>query len=80
MPKTVSISLRVPRVISSIEIGGKVYELNNDYDFNDVLLKVPAPTSAVSIKLNLITKDTEENLVNKTITMNLNIEHYIKLK
>ena len=75
-----TLGLKVGDIISSIEIGGKVYELDNDYDFNDLLIKVPSPTTETIIKLNIITKDTEENLVNKTITMELNIEHFTELK
>lgn len=75
-----TLGIKAGDLISSIEFGGKVYELNNDYDFNDVLIKVLTPTTETIIKLNIITKDTEENLVNKTITMELNIEHFTELK
>ncbi len=67
-------------LISSIEIGEVVYELNNDYDFNDVLLKVSTPETDVQIKLNLITKDNQEKLTNRTITITLNNTYFTNLK
>ena len=67
-------------LINSITIGEKTYELNNDYDFNDVLIKVATPETEVQIKLNITTKNEQSELEDKTITFTLDATYFTEVK
>ena len=56
--------------INSIEIESKTYSLNNDYDFDDVMLKVSEEIT--SIKLNVTTQNASGTLETKIVELVLN--------
>lgn len=68
-------------LINSIQIGAKTYELNNDYDFNDILIKVLCPenSSSVTIKLNITTKDEQGNVSSKDVELTLTANDFSEL-
>lgn len=58
-------------LINSIKIGETIYELNNDYDFDNILLKVSVPSSSTTITLNVTTKNDSSETEIKDIQITL---------
>ena len=75
-----SVGIKEGDIINSIEINSKIYELNNDYDFNDIMLKLSYPESTTTIKLSVITQDEYGALATKTIELNLDSSYFTLIK
>ena len=71
--------IKVGDVIESVTINGIVYELNYDYELNDLLLKVIYNSSDnYSIKFN-ISRTENESLTNLDITLNLTNSNFVSI-
>ena len=71
--------IKVGDVIESVTINGIVYELNYDYELNDLLLKVIYNSSDnYSIKFN-ISRTENESLTNLDITLNLTNSNFASI-
>ena len=74
-----SYTCKVGDVIESVTINGIVYELNYDYELNDLLLKVIYNSSDnYSIKFN-ISRTENESLTNLDITLNLTNSNFVSI-
>lgn len=67
-------------LINSIIIDSETYELNKEYDFNDVLIKVAEPSTSVEIKINITTKNEQGGYETKDIVIILNSTYFTEVK
>jgi S1-C subfamily serine protease len=67
-------------IIASVEIGGMSYDIKNDYELSDVLLKVIyGDESLYKLTINIVTSSNNE-VTTKSITVNLSDSDFVEIK
>ncbi len=66
-------------IINSIKIGTDVYELHNDYDFDNVLLKLALPTTTTTITLNVTTSNGLGSTTTHDVVLTISASNFVKL-
>ena len=69
--------LKINDIINSIKIGNTTYEVNNNYDVNDILLAVKTTDDKIIFNITRIVESKETNL---SIELSINSSNFIELQ